>query len=183
MSRYNEPGDAQVPGARSVTMITSGFATHRTPPTPVPGTDKKGLAWRHVGDTCPDQRVRLAKRTSNLFRTRSAIRAPGLDVTGLTNVLSIDTEGLTADVEGMCTYEDLVAATLPFGLAPLVVPQLKTITVGGAATGLGIESTAFRSGLTQDDIVEMDLLTGSGELLTVTPDGEHADLFYGFPNS
>jgi FAD/FMN-containing dehydrogenase len=127
--------------------------------------------------------VRLAKRTSNLFRTRSAIRAPGLDVTGLTNVLSIDTDGLTADVEGMCTYEDLVAATLPFGLAPLVVPQLKTITVGGAATGLGIESTAFRSGLTQDDIVEMDLLTGSGELLTVTPDGEHADLFYGFPNS
>jgi FAD/FMN-containing dehydrogenase len=83
----------------------------------------------------------------------------------------------------MCSYEDLVAATLPLGRAPLVVPQLKTITVGGAATGLGIESTAFRNGLTQDAIVEMDLLTGAGDIVTAEPHGEHADLFYGFPNS
>ncbi len=81
--------------------------------------------------------VRLAKRTSNLFRQRSRTRAPGLDVSGLTGVLSIDADARTADVAGMCTYEDLVAATLPFGLSPLVVPQLKTITVGGALTGLG----------------------------------------------
>ena len=46
----------------------------------------------------------------------------------------------------MCTYGDLVDATLPHGLAPLVVPQLKTITLGGAVTGLGIESTSFRDG-------------------------------------
>ena len=37
----------------------------------------------------------------------------------------------------MCTYEDLVDATLPYGLIPLVVPQLRTITLGGAVTGLG----------------------------------------------
>ena len=83
----------------------------------------------------------------------------------------------------MCTYEDLVAATLPYGLAPLVVPQLKTITVGGAATGGGIESTAFRSGLSYDAIVEMDMLTGAGEIVTASAGRTHADLFYGFPNS
>jgi len=127
--------------------------------------------------------VRLAKRTSNLFRVRPATDAPGLDVSGLQGVLSVDVEALTADVGGMCTFEDLVAATLPLGLAPLVVPQLKTITVGGAATGGGIESTSFRSGLSHDDIVEMDLLTGAGTIITATPDGEHADLFFGFPNS
>ena len=42
----------------------------------------------------------------------------------------------TADVGGVCTYERLVEATLPYGLAPYVVPQLKTITLGGAVTGL-----------------------------------------------
>ena len=31
----------------------------------------------------PDAPVRLAKRTSNLFRTRAAAAAPGLDVSGL----------------------------------------------------------------------------------------------------
>ena len=127
--------------------------------------------------------VRLAKRTSNLFRTRQKTNGPGLDVSGLQRVLSVDVDALTADVGGMCTYEDLVAATLPLGLAPLVVPQLKTITVGGAATGGGIESTSFRSGLVYDDIIEMDVFTGAGDVVTATPDGEHADLFYGFPNS
>ncbi|HEY5882198.1 MAG TPA: FAD-binding oxidoreductase [Nakamurella sp.] len=130
-----------------------------------------------------DQRVRLAKRTSNLFRARRRTDGPGLDVSGLTGVLAVDPVARTADVGGMCTYEDLVAATLPHGLAPLVVPQLKTITVGGAATGGGIESTAFRSGVVYDDIVVMDILTGSGEVLTAAPDGPHADLFHGFANS
>ena len=130
----------------------------------------------------PTATVRLAKRTSNLFRSRQPSTAPGLDVSGLQGVLAIDTDARTADVGGMCTFENLVAATLPLGLAPLVVPQLKTITVGGAVTGGGIESTSFRNGLAHDAIAGMDVLTGAGEILTATPT-EHPDLFYGFPNS
>ncbi|MDR6905162.1 FAD/FMN-containing dehydrogenase [Agromyces sp. 3263] len=126
--------------------------------------------------------VRLAKPTSNLFRSRSATDAPGLDTSGLTHVIAVDPEARTADVAGMCTYEDLVAATLPHGLAPLVVPQLKTITLGGAVTGLGIESTSFRNGLPHESVLEMDILTGTGEVVTASPD-EHADLFRAFPNS
>ena len=61
------------------------------------------------------QTVRLGKRTSNLFRPRSAVDAPGLDVSGLTGVISIDAEARTADVQGMCTYEALVDETLPRG--------------------------------------------------------------------
>ena len=97
-------------------------------------------------------------------------------------MIAVDVEARTADVAGMCTYEDLVAATLPYGLAPLVVPQLKTITLGGAVTGLGIESTSFRNGLPHESVLEMDILTGAGEVLTASPD-EHADLFRAFPNS
>jgi len=131
----------------------------------------------------PGAPVRLAKRTSNLFRARSTTQGPGLDVSGLGGVLAVDPEAMTADVAGMCTFENLVAATLPYGLAPLVVPQLKTITVGGAATGGGIESTSFRSGLMHECVLEMDVLTGHGEIVTAAPTGEHADLFAGFPNS
>ena len=130
-----------------------------------------------------DATVRLAKKTSNLFRARTAADAPGLDVSGLGGVLSVDPVTRTADVQGMCTYADLVDATLGHGLVPLVVPQLKTITLGGAVTGLGIESTSFRSGLPHESVLEMDILTGSGEIVTARPVGEHADLFHGFPNS
>ena len=127
--------------------------------------------------------VRLAKRTSNLFRARSRVDAPGLDVAGLAGVISVDVSpdgSATADVQGMCTYEDLVDVTLAFGFVPLVVPQLRSITLGGAVTGLGIESTSFRNGLPHESVVEMDVLTGSGELVTTTP-GD--DLFDAFPNS
>ncbi len=131
----------------------------------------------------PHAPVRLAKKTSNLFRARARSDAPGLDVSHLGGVIDVDVAAGTADVQGMCTYEHLVAATLPHGLAPLVVPQLKTITLGGAVTGLGIESTSFRNGLPHESVIEMDILTGSGEIVTARPGGEHADLFHGFPNS
>jgi FAD/FMN-containing dehydrogenase len=130
----------------------------------------------------PGTPVRLAKRTSNLFRPRAGTGAAGLDVTALDGVLAVDPLARTADVQGMCTYEDLVAATLPHGLMPYVVPQLRTITLGGAVTGLGIESTSLRNGLPHESVLEMDVLTGAGEVLTVRP-GEHDDLLRGFPNS
>lgn len=129
-----------------------------------------------------DQPVRLGKRTSNLFRQR-VDAGSRLDVSGFTGVLSVDAEARTADVLGMTTYEQLVDATLPYGLMPLVVPQLKTITLGGAVTGLGIESSSFRNGTPHESVLEMDILTGDGRVVTATPDGEHRDLFYGFPNS
>lgn len=126
--------------------------------------------------------VRLAKRTSNLFRFRSAGQA-GLDVSQLDRVIEVDPEARTAQVQGMATYERLVDATLRYGLMPLVVPQLKTITLGGAVSGLGIESSSFRNGLPHESVREMDILTGDGRVVTARPDNEHADLFEVFPNS
>lgn len=129
-----------------------------------------------------DATVRLAKPTSNLFRARARTKTKGLDTSGLTNVIEVDADTATAEVAGMCTYEDLVAATLPHGLSPLVVPQLKTITLGGAVTGLGIESTSFRNGLPHESVLEMDVLTGTGDVVRASAD-ENPDLFRTFPNS
>ncbi len=128
-----------------------------------------------------DAPVRLAKATSNLFRSRDT--APSLDASGLDSVLSVDAAARTADVQAMTTYEDLLAATLPHGLMPLVVPQLKTITLGGAVTGLGIESSSFRNGCPHESVRSMELLTAAGEIITATADNAHRDLFHGFPNS
>jgi FAD/FMN-containing dehydrogenase len=129
-----------------------------------------------------DAPVRLRKRTSNLFRPRTGGHS-ALDADGFDGVLGIDVDNRTADVLGMTTYEHLVDATLPHGLMPKVVPQLKTITLGGAVTGLGIESSSFRNGCPHESVLELDVLTGAGEIVTATPDNEHRDLFFGFANS
>jgi FAD/FMN-containing dehydrogenase len=131
----------------------------------------------------PGVPVRLAKRTSNLFRFRAPGRGPGLDVRRLDQVLSVDPAARTADVQGMVTYERLVDATLRHGLMPLVVPQLKTITLGGAVAGLGVESSSFRNGMPHESVRELEVLTGDGRVVVAAPDNEHADLFRGFPNS
>src|SRR5207248_2408566 len=66
---------------------------------------------------------------------------------------------------------------------PLVVPQLKTITLGGAVTGLGIESSSLRNGLPHESVTALEILTGDGRVVTATEDNEHGALFRGFPNS
>ncbi|MDQ6745565.1 MAG: FAD-binding oxidoreductase [Actinomycetota bacterium] len=127
--------------------------------------------------------VRLGKRTSNLFRTRRQRSTRRLDARGLEGVLALDPDACTADVQAMTTYEQLVDATLPHGLMPLVVPQLRTITLGGAVTGLGIESSSFRNGLPHESVLELEVLTGDGQVVLARPDNEHRALFHGFPNS
>ncbi|MCH1868446.1 FAD-binding oxidoreductase [Nocardioides sp. CFH 31398] len=135
---------------------------------------------RRSYDALPvDAPVRLAKSTTNLFRPREAT-GRGLDVSGLAGVVSIDPVARTAEVQGMCTYADLVDVTLAHGLVPLVVPQLRSITLGGAVAGLGIESTSFRHGLPHESVLEMDVFTGAGEVVTTRPGDE---LFDAFPNS
>ena len=69
-----------------------------------------------------------------------------IDVSCLNRILAIDVEGRTCTAEPGVTFIDLVRATLPLGLVPIVVPEFKTITIGGAVSGCSIESMSFRYG-------------------------------------
>lgn len=127
--------------------------------------------------------IRLDKTTSNLFRDRKEIPAKRLDVRDFNNVLRLDATGGYVEVEGMTPYAKLVAECLKHDVMPAVVPQLKSITIGGAAVGCGIESSSFRYGLVHETVHEMEILLGNGRTVLCTRDNEHRDLFYGFPNS
>ena len=137
-------------------------------------------ALRRSGAT-PGAAGRLNKPLSNLFRDRT--RPGGVPAEALTNVLDVDAERGCVEVEGMIPYDALVDALLPHQLAPRVVPQLKSITVGGAVAGIGIEATAFRYGLVHETVQEMDVALADGSIVTCTRENDHADLFAGLPNS
>ena len=127
--------------------------------------------------------VRLGKDTSNLFRDRRDVATHRLDVRDFNNVLRVDRDAGTIDVEGMTPYAALVEESLKYGMLPTVVPQLKSITIGGAATGCGIESSSFRYGLVHETVLELEVLLPDGRVVTCTPTNEYRDLFSGFPNS
>jgi FAD/FMN-containing dehydrogenase len=130
-----------------------------------------------------DKTIGLNKSTSNLFRHRNGKVRDKVDLSHFNGVIYLDAEKKYADVEGMATYEDIVDALLPYGVMPTVVPELKSITLGGAVTGVGIESSSFRYGLVHETVLELDVLLSSGEIVTCNRNNEHSDLFYGFPNS
>jgi FAD/FMN-containing dehydrogenase len=124
----------------------------------------------------------LKKSTSNLFRNRNSTKK-SIDVRSFNRVIDVNTKEQYADVEGMATYETIVDATLAHGFLPTVVPELKTITLGGALSGVGIESSSFRYGLVHETVLEFDVLLGDGKIVTCTPHNEHSDLFFAFANS
>ncbi len=127
--------------------------------------------------------VRLGKETSNLFRDRAPASGRRLDVRDFNRVIRVDPDAGWVEVEGMTPYADLVDATLPHGVMPAVVPELKSITIGGAVSGVGIESSSFKYGLVHETIREMEVLLGDGRVVLCAPDNEYRDLFYGLPNS
>ncbi len=141
---------------------------------------KAGIVARLKAANTP---IGLAKDTSNLFRDRQAAAKRRLDVRNFNHVLEVNPAEGWVDVEGMTPYDQLVEHTLQHNVMPAVVPQLKSITIGGAVAGVGIEASSFKFGLVHDTMLEMEVLTGGGDVVVARPDNDHSDLFFGFPNS
>jgi FAD/FMN-containing dehydrogenase len=100
-----------------------------------------------------------------------------IDIRALDAILEIDPQRRICVAESGVTFVDLVAATLRHGLVPTVVPELKTVTVGGAVAGCSIESMSFQYGGFHDSCLELEIITATGEVLTCTRDGDQRLLF------
>ena len=123
--------------------------------------------------------VRLKKDLSHLFRSRFRPPSARLDVRAFNEILEVDEAAGTVDVEGMTSYEKLAEATFAYGLVPPgVVPQLKSITIGGACAGLGIEASSFRYGLTHETVEEIEVVLADGDIVVCTPTNAYSDLFF-----
>ncbi len=100
-----------------------------------------------------------------------------LDISDLNEILEIDPVARTCVAEPGVTFVDLVAATLRHGLVPYVVPELKTITIGGAVAGCSIESMSYKIGGFHDNCLEYEVITAQGDILLCTPDNENRLIF------
>ena len=106
-----------------------------------------------------------------------------MSLSDFNQIISLDPVNRTLEVEGLATFETIVEHCLAQGYLPLVSPELKHITIGGATVGIGIESTCFRHGFVHDGLLEADVLLPSGDIVTCTANNEYADLFNALPNS
>lgn len=94
----------------------------------------------------------------------------------LTDILEIDEVNKTCIAEAGVTFCKLVEKTLPLGLMPYVVPELKTITIGGAVSGCSIEAMSYKYGGFHDNCLEYEYIDTTGEIHTCSPQKD-SDIF------
>ena len=88
----------------------------------------------------------------------------------LNDIIEINIDKKTCTAESGVTFSDLVKETLKHNLIPYTVPELKTITVGGAVSGCSIESMSYKYGGFHDSCLEYETITGDGKLITCSQD-------------
>ena len=100
-----------------------------------------------------------------------------VDLLDFDEIIEIDPDRRICIAEPGIPFCKLVDRTLPMGFVPIVVPELKTITIGGAVAGCSIESMSYIHGGFHDTCLEYEIITAKGDVLTCTPDNEHSLIF------
>lgn len=101
-----------------------------------------------------------------------------IDMTALNRIHSIDVDEAIIDVDAGVSLDTLMRRLLPHGLWVPVLPGTRQVTVGGAI-GSDIHGKNHHSqGSFGSHVLSLELLTADGEVRTLTPDGESAELFW-----
>ena len=103
-----------------------------------------------------------------------------LDLTKLNRVLSVDAEGEppTVQVQAGVSLDSLMRTLLPFGLWVPVLPGTRQVTVGGAIAADVHGKNHHTEGSFGNHVASLDLLRADGEIQTLSPEGDTADLFW-----
>ncbi|WCJ37023.1 Cytokinin dehydrogenase 3 [Euphorbia peplus] len=84
---------------------------------------------------------------------------------------------LYADVGGEQLWSDLLNVTVSQGVSPISWTDFLGLTVGGTLSNGGISGQSFRMGPQISNVLEMDVITGKGELVTCSP-SNNSELYY-----
>ncbi|MBN1695970.1 MAG: FAD-binding oxidoreductase [Spirochaetales bacterium] len=88
-----------------------------------------------------------------------------IDLSHFTEIISIDPVNRVCIAESGVTFSELVCRTLEYGLVPMCVSELKNITIGGAVSGMSIESMSYKYGGFHDTCMEYEVVTGTGDVI------------------
>lgn len=89
-----------------------------------------------------------------------------IDTAAMQTIHEIDEEGLTATCDGGVVWRDLVSAVVPHGLVPRVLTNNLGVTVAGTTSVAGLGVASYRYGTQADNAVEIEVVTGTGEIVT-----------------
>jgi cytokinin dehydrogenase len=99
-----------------------------------------------------------------------------LDTSEMRQILEIDAEALTATVEAGVVWRDLVVQATAQNLVPPVLTNNLGVTISGTLSMAGLGVASFRYGTQADNALELEVVTGRGEIVTCSRE-ENRELF------
>lgn len=99
-----------------------------------------------------------------------------IDTSSMKQIYNIDEDNLTADCGGGLPWRDLVEETVPRGLVPRVLTNNLNVTLAGTTSVAGLGVASFRYGTQADNAVELEVVTGAGDIIICSRD-RNQDLF------
>ncbi|MHA1977985.1 MAG: FAD-binding oxidoreductase [Candidatus Hodarchaeales archaeon] len=124
------------------------------------------------------KKVRIYHSTTNSTRAQNFKQGKFIDVSGLNDVLHVNTEEKYVLVEPNVPMDALVEATLKHQLIPPVVMEFPGITVGGGIQGGAGESSSFKWGAFHETFEEYEIVLGNGDVIDSSRE-KNSDLFHG----
>ena len=126
-----------------------------------------------------ENRLHVSTRGSAHSQSELAISDGGilLEMKSMSGIGEVDQKAETVDVEGGVVWRDLVHHLKRWDLYPRVLTNNLGVTIAGTLSVAGIGVASFRYGSQGDNVVELDVVTGEGELVTCGPD-DGGDLFW-----
>ena len=136
-----------------------------------PGAVARCASAEEVADVvrfCRHKRVPLVPRGQAHTQSGQATTAGGvvLDTSAMAVIHDIDVAGETATVDGGVVWGDLVDATLRHGLVPRVLTNNLGVSIAGTLSMAGLGVASFRYGTQADNVIELQVVTGAGEIVT-----------------
>jgi len=98
-----------------------------------------------------------------------------IDMTRLRTIHDVQKDRVIVDAGAK--WSEVLAATLPKGFAPPVLTDYLELSVGGTLVVGGAGAMTARYGMQSDNVLELDVITGKGQMVTCSPDS-NADLFH-----
>jgi decaprenylphospho-beta-D-ribofuranose 2-oxidase len=101
-----------------------------------------------------------------------------VDMTARDRIHAVDAETGLVDLDAGVSLDRLMRVALPFGLWVPVLPGTRQVTIGGAIANDIHGKNHHSAGSFGDHVVSMDLLTGTGEVRRLEPEGPESELFW-----
>lgn len=121
-------------------------------------------------------------RTKNISKTLREQKYKNecfnVDMSAFNNIIDVNDNFIL--FEPNVTMEQIVNFLAPNNLSLNVITEFKTMTVGGAISGLGAESSSFKCGLIHNNVIEYEIINDDGIIEVVD---ENHKLFHIIPGS